>query len=96
MQEMPPQSINHLTAQESQQDIVQRAQKWLNVLEERIILLLHAHEPQALKPGECEQAISRYLVLLIRLLQLRQQHAETASTSGEQALLDALLRGIDE
>src|SRR5579875_2160058 len=96
MQEMPPQSINHLTAQESQQDIVQRAQKWLNVLEERIILLLHAHEPQALKPGECEQAISRYLVLLIRLLQLRQQHAETAHPIGEQALLDALLRGIDE
>lgn len=96
MQEMSPQSNSHLTAQESQQDIVLRAQKWLNVLEERIILLLHAHEPQALKPGECEQAISRYLVLLIRLLQLRQQHAETAHPIGEQALLDALLRGIDE
>lgn len=85
-----------ITAQECQQDIMQRSQKWLAVLEERIIMLLHAHEPQALKPGECEQAISRYLVLLIRLLQLRQQHAETETSSGEQALLDVLLRGIDE
>lgn len=96
MSELSPGPTTPVTAQECQQDIMQRSQKWLAVLEERIIMLLHAHEPQALKPGECEQAISRYLVLLIRLLQLRQQHAETATPSGEQALLDALLRGIDE
>ncbi len=96
MSELSANPTTPITAQECQQDIMQRSQKWLAVLEERIIMLLHAHEPEALKPGECEQAIGRYLVLLIRLLQMRQQHAETEATSGEQALLDALLRGIDE
>lgn len=83
------------TEQECQQDILQRVHKWLSVLEERIILLMHAHEPEALKPGECEQAISRHLVLMLRLLQLRQQYAEARSSSGEQALLDALLGGMN-
>ena len=96
MSELPIMPTTPITAQECQQDIMQRSQKWLAVLEERIIMLLRAHEPQALKPGECEQAISRYLVLLIRLLQMRQQHAEMETPAGEQALLDALLRGIDE
>jgi len=49
-----------------------------------------------MKPAECEQAISRHLMLILRLLQLRQQHAQAASSPGEQALLDAILRGMDD
>jgi hypothetical protein len=82
--------------QECQQDVLKRTHKWLTVLEERIILLMHTNDVEEMKPGECEQAISRHLMLLLRLLQLRQQHAQAAASPGEQALLDALLRGMDD
>jgi hypothetical protein len=85
-----------MTAMECQQDMLRRLSKWLLLLEERIILLLHAREEETLKPGEREQAISRYLVLLLRLLQLRQQHAVTPSPQGGQALIDALLQSVDD
>ncbi len=85
-----------MNEQECQQDMLRRMHKWLDMLEERIVLLLHVHEPQELKASECEMAISRHLVLLLRLLHLRQQNATIAPSPGEQALLDALLRGIDE
>ncbi len=85
-----------MNEQECQRDMLCRIHKWLDMLEERIVLLLHAHEPQELKASECEQAITRHLVLLLRLMHLRQQHAASIPTPGEQALLDALLRGIDE
>lgn len=85
-----------MNEQECQQDVLQRVHKWLGVLEERIVMLIHANEPEAMKPGECEQAISRHLLLMVRLLQLRQQYAQASPSAGEQALLDALLRGMDD
>lgn len=88
-------SEHPLDEQECQQDMLRRTHKWLAMLEERIIMLLHAHEPETLKPGECEQAISRYLMMIVRLLQLRQQYA-THATSGENALLDALLHDMND
>ena len=81
---------------ECQQDVLQRTHKWLDALEQRVILLMNANDLTEMKPGECEQAISRHLMLMLRLLQLRQQHAQAAATPGEQALLDAILRGLDE
>jgi hypothetical protein len=85
-----------MNEQECQQDVLKRIHKWLNVLEERIILLMNANNLDEMKPGECEQAISRHLMLILRLLQLRQQHAQAAASPGEQALLDALLRSMDD
>lgn len=82
--------------QECREDVLQRTHKWLTTLEERIILLMNANDIDAMKPGECEQAISRHLTLLLRMLQVRQQFAEAVPSAGEQALLDALLRGMDE
>lgn len=96
MPDLPHSSDAPMNAQDCQQDMLRRVHKWLTALEERIILLLHAHEAETLKPGECEQAISRHLVLLLRLLQLRQQYAETRNSASEQALLNALLHGTDE
>ena len=79
--------------QECQQDTLQRLHNWLGVLEKRIIELLEATEPALLKPGEREQAASRHLLLVLRLLQFRQQHTEISSPANDQALLDAILGG---
>ena len=85
-----------LNEQECQQDALERLNNWLNVLEGRVCALLGTNDLEAMKSGEREQAANRHLALLLRLLQLRQQYAEVAPTPGEQALLDAILRGLDE
>ena len=84
-----------LSEQACQQDILRRVHQWLGVLEQRIVALLQAHDPEAMKPGECEQAISRHLVLMIRLLQLRQQYVQVRASASDQALFDALLSGVE-
>ena len=81
--------------QECQQDTVQRLQTWLNVLEERIVTLLHDNDPEAMKPAEREQAVSRHLMMMLRLLQLRQKYAQANPSAAEQALLDAILQGME-
>lgn len=85
-----------INEQECREDVLRRTHKWLTALEERIILLMNANDIDAMKPGECEQAISRHLALLLRMLQVRQQYAEAVPSAGEQALLDALLHSMDE
>ena len=79
-----------------EQNTVQRLNTWLTVLEERIVALLQGNDPETMKPSEREQAASRHLAMLLRLLQLRQKFAQPEPSPGEQALLDALLRGDDE
>ena len=93
---MPEDSAIPLNEQECRQDILQRVHKWLNVLEERVSLLLCAHDPEAMKPGECEQAISRHLVLMLRLLQLRQQYVQMHTAGSERNALDVFLRSLEE
>ena len=85
-----------INEQECREDVLRRTHKWLTALEERIILLMNANDITAMKPGECEQAISRHLALLLRMMQVRQQYAEAVPSAGEQALLDALLQSIDD
>ena len=81
--------------QECQQDTAQRLQTWLNVLEERIVALLRDNAPESMKPAEREQAASRHLTMVLRLLQLRQKFAQPNPSAGEQALLDAILHGLE-
>lgn len=81
---------------ECQEDALQRIHIWLGMLEGRIYALLNENNPEQMKSSEREQAASRYLMLMIRLVQLRRQYAEAAPSAGEQALLDVLLRGMDE
>jgi hypothetical protein len=69
-----------------EQDTVQRLNTWITVLEERIVALLHNNDPETLKPAEREQAASRHLAMLLRLLQLRQKFAQPEPSPGEQAL----------
>ena len=81
--------------QECQQDTLQRLQTWLNVLEERIVALLRDNDLESMKPAEREQAVSRHLTMVLRLLQLRQEYAQPNPSAGEQALLDAILHGLE-
>ena len=79
-----------------EQDAAQRLNTWITVLEERIVALLQGNDPETLKPSEREQAASRHLAMLLRLLQLRQKFAQPEASAGEQALLDALFRSDEE
>jgi hypothetical protein len=79
-----------------EQDVAQRLNTWITVLEERIVALLHGNDPETLKPAEREQAASRHLAMPLRLLQLRQKFAQPEPSAGEQALLDALWRRDEE
>lgn len=82
--------------QECQQDALRRINTLLVVLEERITALLRESDPREMKPAEREQAVSRHLAMLLRLLQARQRFAQAAPSPGEQALLDALLKDLPE
>ena len=82
--------------QECREDTARRLNAWLTVLEERIVALLQGNDPETMKPGEREQAASRHLAMLLRLLQLRQKFAQPEPSPGEQALLDALFRSVEE
>ncbi|GAC1568500.1 MAG: hypothetical protein NVS3B14_17930 [Ktedonobacteraceae bacterium] len=82
--------------QECQQDTARRLNTWLTVLEERIVALLHGNDPESMKPAEREQAASRHLAMLLRVLQLRQKFAQPEPSAAEQALLDSLFRAVDE
>jgi hypothetical protein len=79
-----------------EQDVAQRLNTWITVLEERIVALLQGNDPETLKPAEREQAASRHLAMLLRLLQLRQKFTQPEASAGEQALLDALFRSDEE
>ena len=82
--------------QDCQQDTMRRINYWLRVLEERIQTLLRHNDPETMKPGEREQAVSRHLMLTMRLLSLRQQYARAQAAAAEQSLMDALMHGLEE
>ena len=82
--------------QECQQDTIRRINHWLAILEERITTLLGHNDPETMKPGEREQAVSRHLMLTMRLLQLRHQFASAKTAPDEQAILDALMHNLPQ
>ena len=88
-------SSSSIDEQECREDTTRRLNAWLTVLEEHIIALLQGNDLEAMKPGEREQAASRHLAMLLRLLHLRQKFAQPEPSAGEQALLDALFRSED-
>jgi hypothetical protein len=63
--------------EEYQEDALRRINQWLNVLEERITELLSDNDPKSMKPGEREQAADRHFTLILQLLKLRQEYAES-------------------
>ncbi len=85
-----------LKEQEFRQDGLRRLQKMLDMLEEHIDVLNEAPESKNMKPGECEQAMDRHIVLTLRILQMRQQFAQVEQETDGQQLLDDLLSGAGE
>jgi hypothetical protein len=77
--------------QDCQKDVLQRIHSWLCMLEQRISLLSTAHRPEDMKPGECEQAITRHLTMMLRLFQLRQQYARDGHNDDTQRFLESIL-----
>ncbi len=82
--------------QECQQDVLQRIHGWLDMLEQRTAALAQAHNVEALKAGECEQAIDRHITLMVRLFQVRQQYAKGAREEDAQHILDVPLQPNEE
>ena len=84
-----------VSEQECQQDVLQRIHGWLDMLEQRITSLAQAHNVEALKAGECEQAIDRHITLMVRLFQVRQQYAKGAREEDAQHILGAVVKPND-
>ena len=96
MPSMPNMPDTPANEQDCQQDTMRRINYWLCVLEQRIQTLLQHNDPETMKPGEREQAVSRHLMLTMRLLSLRQQYTKARASAEEQALMDALMQGLEE
>jgi hypothetical protein len=85
-----------LKEQECRKDGLRCLQKLLNMLEEHIDALHERPESSNMKPGECEQALDRHIVLTLRLLQMRQQFAEAEQKADGQQALDEMFAGDGE
>ena len=87
MADVPPKE------QECREDVLRRLQKLLDMLEGRVDVLHEMPEMKNMRPGECEQAIDRHIVLMLRILQMRQQFAQAGQKVDRQEALHALFLG---
>jgi hypothetical protein len=86
-----PMSETPSKEQECRQDMLRRLQKFLDMLEGRIDVLHDTTpEKQNMRPGECEQAIDRHIVLTLRLLQMRQQFVQDEHKIDRARLLEEM------
>jgi len=74
-------------------DALERLNNLLNVLERRIYTLLDMNDPELMTPAQREQAVSRHLMILCHLLQLRQEYAVSCEEEDKKAFIDALIGG---
>jgi hypothetical protein len=79
--------------QECREDGLRRLQKMLDMLEGHIDALHEMPEVKNMRPGECEQAIDRHIVLTLRILQMRQQFVQTEHKVDRQRFLDDMVLG---
>jgi hypothetical protein len=85
-----------LKEQECRQDGLRRLQKMLDMLDGHIDALHETPADKNMRPGECEQALDRHIVLTLRILQMRQQFAQEEQRADERHVLDDLLVGEGE
>ena len=85
-----------LKEQECRQDGLRRLQELLDMLEGHIHALHETPESKNMKPGECEQAIDRHIVLTLRILQMRQQFAQAEQKADGQHVLDDMFSSAGE
>ncbi|HVU70229.1 MAG TPA: hypothetical protein VHD63_24075 [Ktedonobacteraceae bacterium] len=70
-------------------DAFRRINEWLDRLEEQARRLLDTFQPEDLEPAQAASVASKYITLIARLLELRQQFA-TETSSDEDRLLRLL------
>ncbi|MEO9028314.1 MAG: hypothetical protein ABI413_05820 [Ktedonobacteraceae bacterium] len=80
----PPAAISS-----NDQDALRRLNLWLDALEEKAKLLLDAFNADELEPAQAAAMAGKYITLIARLLELRQQFT-TESTSVEDRLLSLI------
>lgn len=71
------------------EDALRRINLWLDRLEDQAKRLLDAFQPEELEPAQAASVASKFVTLIARLLELRQQF--TNETTGEE---ERLLRVI--
>jgi hypothetical protein len=69
-----------------QQDALQRLNTWLDALDKQTRHLLMCIMPEELTPLQAAGMAGKYLTLLLRVLQLRQQFANDAGLNNEEML----------
>jgi hypothetical protein len=72
--------------QDTDQDALTRINTWLDKLEEQAKKLIEAFSPEDLEPVQMANVAGKYITLIARLLELRQQFT-TEKSSDEERLL---------
>lgn len=76
-------------AKATDEDALQRINIWLDRLEDQAQRLLEAFTPDELEPAQAAAMAGKYITLIARLLELRQQFT-TESSSMEERLLSLI------
>lgn len=74
------------TSESHDQDALRRMNEWLDRLEDQARRLLEAFQPEELEPAQAAAVAGKYITLIARLLELRQQFS-TETTGEEERLL---------
>lgn len=77
----------------AQEDAFRRINTWLDHLEEQARRLLETFQPEELEPVQAANVAGKYITLIARLLELRQQFA-TETSSAEERLLRIIFGDI--
>ena len=80
--------------QAGDQDALRRINDMLDRVEEKAKLLLEAFQPEELEPAQAANMAGKYITIIARLLELRQQFT-TASTGEEERLLRIIFGDVD-
>lgn len=73
------------------EDALRRLNTWLDRLEKQARHLLEAFQPEELEPVQAANMAGKYITLIARLLELRQQFS--TETSGEEERLLRIIFG---
>jgi hypothetical protein len=85
----PVEQTSGTVASTNDQDALRRINLWLDQLEEKAKSLLNIFQPDELEPMQAAQMASKYITLIARLLELRQQFT-TENSSMEDRLLSLI------
>lgn len=84
--EIQEQALPPARAEQHDQDVLHRLDTWLERLEEQARQLLATFAPDDLTPAQAASAAYRHLILIARLLELRQQFTAVNSNMEERLL----------